>query len=72
MEDFIKVNGLINLIKKKCLRQRTGLLHRINFKGALSGLRQYFATESSLKMMLNAFYFILKTLFVLKILKLLS
>ena len=29
-------------------------------KGALSGLRQYFATERPLKMMKNAFYFTLK------------
>ena len=35
-------------------------------KGALSGLRQYLANESSLKMMKNAFYFTLKALFVLK------
>ena len=35
-------------------------------KGALSGLRQYLANESSLKMMKNAFYFTQKALFVLK------
>ena len=39
----------------------------IDFKGALSGLRQFMATELSLKMMKNAFYFTLKALFVLKI-----
>ena len=39
------------------------------FKGALSGLRQFLATESPLKMMKNAFYFTLKALFVLKIFK---
>ena len=38
-------------------------------KGALSGLRQFSATESPLKMMKNDFYFILKALFVLKIFK---
>ena len=38
-------------------------------KGALSGLRQILATESSLKMMKNAFYFTSKALFVLKIFK---
>ena len=32
-------------------------------------LRQLLVTESSLKMMKNAFYFVLKALFVLKILK---
>ena len=40
------------------------------FKGALQGLRQFLATESLLKMMKNAFYFTLKALFVLKIIKL--
>ena len=39
----------------------------INFKGALSGLRQFLATESPLKMMKNAVYFTSKALFVLKI-----
>ena len=38
-------------------------------KGALSGLRQFLATESPLKMMKNAFYFTSKALFVLKIFK---
>ena len=36
-------------------------------KGTLSGLRQFLTTESSLKMMKNAFDFTLKALFVLKI-----
>ena len=38
-------------------------------KGVLSGLRQYLATENPLKMMKNAFYFTLKALSVLKIIK---
>ena len=42
------------------------------FKGTLSGLRQFLATESSLKMMKNAFYVTSKALFVLKIFKFLS
>ena len=42
------------------------------FKDTLSGPRQFLATESSLKMMKNAFYFTLKALFVLKIIKFLS
>ena len=42
------------------------------FKGALSGLRQLLATESSLKMIKNAFYFTLKALFILKIFQFLS
>ena len=33
-------------------------------KGALSGQRQFLAFESPLKMMKNAFYFTLKTLFI--------
>ena len=32
------------------------------FKGALSDLRQFLASESPLKMMKNAFYFTLKAL----------
>ena len=42
------------------------------FKGALSRLRRFLATESPFKMMKNAFYFTSKALFVLKIFKLLS
>ena len=42
------------------------------FKGALSGLRQFLAIESPLKMMKNAFYFTSKALFVLKIFTFLS
>ena len=40
-----------------------------HFKGALSGLRQFLATEIPLKMMKSAFYLTLKALFVLKIFK---
>ena len=42
------------------------------FKGALSSLREFLATESPSKMTKNAFYFTLKALFVLKIFKFLS
>ena len=41
-------------------------------KGILSGLRQFSATESPIKIMKNALYFTWKVLFVLKILELLS
>ena len=41
-------------------------------KGALSGLRQHLGTESPLKMMINAFYFAEKALFVLEIFKFFS
>ena len=40
-----------------------------SLKGALSGLTQFLATESPLKMMKNAFYFTSKAVFVLKIFK---
>ena len=46
--------------------------HFFQFKGALSGLRQFLANESPLKMMKSDFYFIVKALFVLKIFKFLS
>ena len=42
------------------------------FKVALSGLRQFLATEIPLKMMKNVFYFISKAPFVLKIFKFFS
>ena len=38
-------------------------------KGALSGRRQFLATESPLNMMKNAVYFTSKALFVVKIFK---
>ena len=38
-------------------------------KGVLSGLTQFLATESPLKIMKNTFYFTLKALFVLKVFK---
>ena len=38
-----------------------------NIKGALSGLRQFLATESLLKMMKNAFNFTSKVLKILKL-----
>ena len=38
-------------------------------KGTVSGLRQFLAAESPLKMMKNTFYFTSKALFVLKIFK---
>ena len=43
-----------------------------HFKGPVSGLRQFLATESPFKMMKNAFYFTLKALFILKIFKFLA
>ena len=46
--------------------------NRITFKGALSGLRQFLAAESPLKIMKNALYFTSKALSILKIFKFLS
>ena len=43
-----------------------------SFEGILSGLRQFLATQSPLKLMKNDFYFTLKALFVLKVFKFLS
>ena len=42
------------------------------FKGILSGLRQFLAAESPLKVMKNVFYFISKARFVLKMFKFFS
>ena len=48
------------------------LVQTSQLKGALSGLIQFLAAESCLKMMRNAFYFTSKALFILKIFKFLS
>ena len=58
---------IINLVVSKIYFPP--LYYRIIFKGALSGLRQFLATEISLKMVKNAFYFTLKALFVHEIFK---
>ena len=50
-----------------CMRKPFLLL-----KGALSGLRQFLATERLLKMMRNTFYFTSKVLFVFRILNFLA
>ena len=41
----------------------------VPFKGALSGMRQFLATESPSHMIKNAFHLTLKVIFVLKIFK---
>ena len=43
------------------------IVFKFSFKGAISGLRQFWATESTLKMIKNAFYLTLKAFLVLKI-----
>ena len=55
------------MVNELCTNQIKCLL-----KGALSHMRQFLATESPLKMIKNAFYFILKTLRVLKVFEFLS
>ena len=52
------------------INRKTPVLESL--KGALSGLRQFLAIESPLKIMKNAFYLSSKALFVLKIFKFLS
>ena len=67
----------LNFCSRKWLSPTCNLVSSIipwglcTLKGALSGLRQFVATESPLKMIKNAFYFTLKSLFVLEILTLL-
>ena len=77
---FLKIPRFIRTISK-FNRMHSGNLFRIALpnmwllvliKGPLSGLRKFLATESSLKITKNAFYFTLKALFVLKIFKFLS
>ena len=43
------------------------LVHVFRFTGKTSGLRQFLTIESPLKMMKNAFYFMLKALFILEL-----
>ena len=52
--------------------KKTKLAPSTKFKGALSGLKQFLAAESPIKMMQNAFYFTSKAYFVLKIFRYLS
>ena len=59
---FIKKFMCSSSLQKKCWN---------GFKGTLSGMRQFLATEGPLKVMKNAFYFTLEPLFVLQIIKLL-
>ena len=59
---------LFKKVRKKKVLSHTTMF----FKGALSGLKQVFPTENSLKIMKNGFCFTLKAFFVLKIFKFLS
>ena len=65
LQNYILVDKFVTIELFLCLLKNFSW-----YKSALSGLRQYvLATESSLKMMKNVFYFTLKALFVLKIFK---
>ena len=57
-----------NLFPNEC----NAIIQFVDFKGALSGQRQFLANGSPLKRTKNALYLILKALFVLKIFKFLS
>ena len=82
IEDMMKKIGILNIYKLN-IYHVINLIFRVKnntipeafenkFKGALSSLRQFLATENPLKMMKNAFYFTSKALFVLKIFKIFS
>ena len=67
-----RITDLSLPIKMGCINERNlWIVYKDNispcFKGALSGLRQFLAIESPLKMKKNAFCFISKGLFILKI-----
>ena len=59
-------------VEKETLFVRQQKNHSIYIKGALSGLRQFLTNVSPLKLLKNAFYFILKAIFVLEVFKVLS
>ena len=74
---FVRWKNIEHKALDECIKYYTRNLNDANKRlkeltGILSGLRQFLATESPLKMMKNAFYFISKALFVLKIFKFLS
>ena len=68
---YVKEWIIMFIVSKLILVCFTWFVHDFA-KGALSGLRQFLANESPLKIMKNAFYFISKALFVLKIFEFLS
>ena len=69
-EGILLSKNCIKLMRLKVYKE-VFLLHFL-FKVALSGLRQFLATERPLKMMKNVFYFTSKAILVLKIFKFLS
>ena len=68
----LDMKNLTNWLKTNKISLTVHKTELVILKGTLSGLRQFLATESPLKMMKNAFYFTSKALFVLKIFKFLS
>ena len=70
----VKLRIVLSEILFSRMIRRNVFLNRseVFFEGALSGLRQFLATESPLKVMKNAFYLTSKALFVLKMFKFLS
>ena len=73
---FFKTNLFLIIQTKLMEGEKAGIFSKAPdwkllflFEGALSGLTQFFATESPLKIMKNAFYFTSKAHFVLKIFK---
>ena len=58
-----------SIVKEPAYLNRFLELTNWDFKGALSGVRQFLATESPLKIMKNGFYFTSKRIFALRIFK---
>ena len=61
----MKLLAKIDTLQKKKKRKEM----KFSFKGQFWGLQKFLATETLFKMVNNAFYFVLKALLVLKILK---
>ena len=59
-------------LEKSLIWKKISKTQESEFKGRLSGLRQFLATENHLKLMKNVFYFTLTSLFILKISEFLS
>ena len=59
-------------VGKETLFVRQQKNHSMYIKGPFSGLRQFLTNVSPLKLLKNAFYFILKAIFVLEVFKVLS
>ena len=69
---FLNKSDIIHNLQLELRQQYCNIVNISCLKGELSGLRQFRATESPLKMMKNTFYFTSKGLFVLKVFQFLS